>query len=158
MRLSPFLSLCGIALAVLLLTGRFTVATSATSTLTAAITIMSTCQTASTGALDLGPPDNHANYIDAQGSLAVACTSATPYSVALDSGPGTAGAATRQAVSYKLFSNSGPAAHGDNAQEGLDSLADTGIGGVQRLTVHGRIFPEASLAAHSDPVRVTISY
>jgi spore coat protein U-like protein len=162
LRLSPFLSLCGIALAVLPLTGRFAAAASATGTLTATITILSSCQTASAGALNLGTPDNHANYIEAQASLIVACTSAIPYIVALDTGPATGGAAPSPVaggsgtVSYKLFS-AGHVAHLGNA-EGRDSLADTGAGGVQMLTVQGHISSKASPAAYGDTVRVIIFY
>lgn len=138
----------------------------ATGTLSVSMTIQASCTLASTSPVAFGTQGVLTANTDATGSLTVQCTNTTPYTVALDAGAGTgattalrkmtAGAAT---VSYALYRDSSRTLTWGNAQ-GTDTVAGTGSGSNQALTVYGRVAPQTSPApgSYADTVNVTITY
>jgi spore coat protein U-like protein len=104
--------------------------------------------------------------VDATGSVTVTCTSALPYTIALDGGQSGAANPTQRVMSqasqhiiYGLYQDSARAQPwGDTA--GTNTAAGTGSGLTQTLTVYGRVPAQAtpSPGTYSDTVVVTISY
>ena len=138
----------------------------ATGTLSVSMTIQASCTLASTSPVAFGTQGVLTANTDATGSLAVQCTNTTPYTVALDAGGGTgattalrkltSGAVT---VSYALYRDSSRTLTWGNTQ-GTDTVAGTGNGSNQTLTVYGRVPSQASPTpgAYADTVNVTITY
>ena len=96
----------------------------------------------------------------------MSCTNTTPYTVALNAGTGTGATvavrkmtSSAQTLNYSLYQ--------DNARgtvwgqtTGTDTVAGTGNGSAQALTVYGRI-PAGQLptpGSYSDTITATISY
>jgi spore coat protein U-like protein len=104
--------------------------------------------------------------LDATGSVTVTCTSALPYTIALDGGLSGATNPTQrlmsqasQHVTYGLYRDS-PRAQPWGDSVGTNTMAGTGTGLAQTLTVYGRVPAQAtpSPGTYSDTVVVTISY
>jgi len=142
-------------------------ARAATSTATIAVTatVLAFCTVTAT-------PLAFGNYssaqLDATATLAVSCTTGTPYTVGLDAGIGTgatvaaremAGTVSGSTLSYTLYSDSGrTVVWGDTA--GTNTVAGTGNGLAQALTAYGRI-PAGQLSApgaYTDTVTATVTY
>jgi spore coat protein U-like protein len=104
--------------------------------------------------------------VNATSSITVTCTSALPYTIALDGGLSGATNPTQrvmsqasQQVTYGLYRDSARAqAWGDSV--GTNTAAATGSGLAQTLTVYGRVPMQTTPApgTYSDTVVVTISY
>jgi spore coat protein U-like protein len=104
--------------------------------------------------------------LDATTSISVTCTNAAPYTVALDGGlTGAANPTQRKMVqgaeqiTYGLYQDSSRTVPwGDSA--GVNTIARTGSGLAQGLTVYGRVPAQntPSPGTYSDTVVVTISY
>jgi spore coat protein U-like protein len=104
---------------------------------------------------------------DQTSTISVTCTNGHGYDVGLDAG-GAAGATvtTRQmtagtdTLNYSLYSNAGRTTNwGDTVD--TDTVAGTGTGAVQTLTVYGRVpsQPTAMVGAgYTDTINVTITY
>ena len=105
--------------------------------------------------------------INATSTIAVTCTNTTPYNVGLNAG--TAGGATvttrsmtgpgGTSLGYKLFSNSGHTINwGDTV--GSDTVAGTGTGIAQSLTVYGQMPAGENVApgSYSDTITATITF
>lgn len=138
----------------------------ATSTTTFAVsaTVLSTCAV-SASPLAFG---NYAmTQTDSTTTLSVTCTNGTTYTVSLNAGTGTgASVATRkltgpssQTLDYSLYQDAGRASlWGETI--GVDTVAGTGNGAAQSLTVYGRI--PASQApgagAYADTITVSVTY
>jgi spore coat protein U-like protein len=156
----------GLALAMLSPIARPAIAATATGTLTATITIVSTCQVVSSGTLDFGVAPALVAARDVQTNFAVQCPDTTPFNVGLDAGstPG-ASVATRLmssgsgAVGYKLYSNAARTANWGNTV-GADAVSGSGSGGLLNFTVYGRVAPQPTPApgTYSDTVTVTVTY
>ena len=128
--------------------------------------IQGACTLSGTSAVGFGTQGVLTANADATGSLAVQCTSRTPYAVSLDAGAGTgattalrrltSGAAT---VDYALYRDSSRTLAWGNTP-GTDTVAGTGNGGNQTLKVYGRVPPQASPApgSYADTVNVTVTY
>jgi len=96
----------------------------------------------------------------------VTCTNTTPYNVGLNAGTSTgATVKTRKmtqssnTLSYSLFSNSGLTTGWGNTV-GTDTLAGTGSGSLQALTVYGQI-PAGQYVvpgSYADTITATITY
>jgi spore coat protein U-like protein len=104
--------------------------------------------------------------IDATGSVTVTCTNALPYTIALDGGLSGATNPTQrvmsqglQNVTYGLYRDS-PRAQPWGDSVGTNTVAGTGTGLAQTLTVYGRVPAQTtpSPGTYSDTVVVTISY
>ena len=104
--------------------------------------------------------------LDATSSIAVTCTNAAPYTVALDGGlSGANNPAQRKmsqasaTITYGLYQDSGRAVPwGDSI--GVNTMAGTGSGLAQTFTVYGRVPVQNTPApgTYSDTVVLTISY
>jgi spore coat protein U-like protein len=138
-------------------------ATSAPFTVTATnVTICSV--NAST--LNFGSAGVLRSALDATSSIAVTCTNAAPYTVALDGGlAGVANPTQRkmsqgaEQITYGLYQDAGRAMPwGDSA--GVNTMAGTGSGLAQNFTVYGRVPAQntPSPGTYSDTVVVTITY
>jgi spore coat protein U-like protein len=100
-------------------------------------------------------------------ALSITCTSALPYTIALDGGTTTSSVTARamadsgaHQLTYGLYtSNAYSTAWGDGTG-GTSTVAGTGSGAVQSVTVYGRI-PAAQFVAagsYTDRVTVTVNY
>ena len=103
----------------------------------------------------------------ATGTLNATCTNTTPYTVSLDKGGG-AGASTTvrkmtgpgsAVISYGLFQNAALTTNFGNTT-GTDTVAGTGVGTVQAITVYGQVPAQASPApgSYADVVNVTVTF
>jgi spore coat protein U-like protein len=127
-------------------------------------TVLSVC-TVSATALAFG------NYslvqTDATNVVSVTCTFGTAYDVGLNAGGGSgATVATRkmtgpssQTLNYTLYQDSGRTTVWGNTV-GTDTVAGTGSGTAQNLTVYGRVSgaQAAGAGAYTDTVTVTVTY
>ena len=130
------------------------------------ITIQASCTLASTSGIAFGTSGVLAANVDATGSLSVQCTNTTPYVVSLDQGAASgATTSTRKmtsggsTVSYNLYRDSGRTQNWGNSA-GVDTVAGTGSGSAQTLTVYGRVPAQSTPAPgnYSDTVNVTVTY
>ncbi|WP_296554708.1 spore coat U domain-containing protein [Pigmentiphaga sp.] len=137
---------------------------------TARFVIPGSCSIASTGTVgfgDLPAMPTTASNVDAQGSVGVLCSAATPYTVYLGDGLNRAGAGSgsRQMASgdqrlpYQLYRDANRTQVWNQAVGG--GVSDSGTGAVQTLPVYGRIPAGTVLPApgdYQDSVIVTVSY
>jgi len=105
--------------------------------------------------------------IDATTSLSLTCTSTTAYNIGLSAG--TSGGATvssramtgpgTDTLSYQIFQDSAHSANWGNTVAS-DTVAGTGTGAAQLVTVYGYIAAGQLIApgAYSDTVTVTVTY
>ena len=138
----------------------------ATSTFTATITITATCQVISANTLSFGTQGLLTANIDASSTFVVYCTNGTTYNVGLDDGTTTGGTITTRllingatTVQYKMFSNSGRTTNWGNTV-GTDTVAGTGTGANQTMTIYGRVLSQTTPApgTYTDTVTITITY
>ena len=140
--------------------------TTATSTFNATLTLQTSCQVASNNTLSFGTQGVLSANTDASTTLAVQCTNTTPYNVGLSAGTTSGGTTTTRlltsgtdTVAYKLFSDSGRATNWGNTV-GTDTVAGTGNGALQTLTIYGRVPAQTTPApaTYNDTVTVTVTY
>ncbi|MES2959430.1 MAG: spore coat U domain-containing protein [Pseudomonadota bacterium] len=105
--------------------------------------------------------------LDGSGSISVTCTNLLPYTVELNAGIGAGSTVasrlmtgpSSQTISYSLYQNAGRTTlWGTTAA--TQSVAGTGIGTAQALTVYGRA-PAAQtpgVGSYSDTITVTVTY
>jgi len=103
---------------------------------------------------------------DASSTMDVTCTLSTAYNVGLDAGTGTGATTTTRVMedgsnqlNYILSQNVGHTTNwGNNA--GVDTVAGTGSGSAQSLTVYGRIAALQSVPAgsYADVITVTVTF
>ena len=155
-----------LASACLLQSVELPLAATATSTFTVSITLAATCTVASPNTLDFGNQGILSTNIDNTTIFSVTCTTSTPYNVGLNAGTGTgATVATRKmtsgpsTVSYTLYSDTGRTTVWGNTV-GTDTVAGTGNGSAQTLTVYGRVPPQTTPApgTYTDTITVTVTY
>lgn len=154
---------CALVLAAL---PQATSAATSTGSFNVSMTIQSSCLLASSSSVAFGTQGVLSANTDATGTLDVQCTNSTPYTVALDAGAGagattttrkmTAGTST---IDYALYRDSARTLTWGNTQ-GTDTVAGTGTGATQTLTVYGRVPSQSTPAggSYSDTVNVTITY
>ncbi len=156
---------CGVALAILLLTAPVH-ATTATSTFSATITIQASCQVVSSNSLNFGTQGVLSANADATATFTVQCTNTTPYNVGLNGGTTSGGTTTTRlmanganTVAYKMFSDSAHTTNWGNTV-GTDTVAGTGSGAQQTLTIYGRVPAQTTPApaTYNDTVTVTVTY
>ncbi|MGA2649185.1 MAG: spore coat protein U domain-containing protein [Terracidiphilus sp.] len=105
--------------------------------------------------------------VQSTSTISVNCTDLTPYNVGLNAGVATGATVTNRSMTgpgsallkYQLFSNSGYTTNWGNTV-GTDTVAGTGNGATQPLTVYGQI-PALELTAqgsYTDTITVTITY
>ncbi|KSV64860.1 spore coat protein U [Sinorhizobium sp. GW3] len=142
-------------------------AATATGNLTVRITIQAECKIQTATDLDFGTRGVIDANLDQSTTIGVQCTTGTPYTVGLSAGAGSG-------ATVALRKMTGPAAatinyilYRDTARTqlwgvtaGTDTVAGTGNGNVQNLTVYGRVPPQATPAAgvYTDTVAITVTY
>lgn len=126
----------------------------ATATFTVSLTLQANCSITA-NPLNFGTSGVLSAAINQQTTLAVTCTNTTPYNVGLDAGgvtgstiasrlmAGTATGNTGTTVAYQLYQDAGHSTVWGNTQ-GTDTVAGTGTGAAQSLTVHGQVPSQAT--------------
>jgi spore coat protein U-like protein len=137
--------------------------TSTSFTVTA--TVLTTCTVSATN-LNFGSVASLSSNVDVSSSITARCTNGTPYNLGLNAGSGsgatvanrkmTNGATT---VNYSLYSNTSRTTVWGNTV-GTDTVAGTGTGNNQVLTVYGRVPTQTTPApaTYTDTVTLTATY
>lgn len=139
----------------------------ATGNMTVRITITAECKVQTASDLDFGSNGVIDANIDQTSTIGVQCTSGQTYTVGLSAGAGAgATVASRKmtgpaaaTVNYSLYRDTARALPW-GVTIGTDTVAGTGNGNVQNLTVYGRVPPQATPAAgiYTDTVAITVTY
>ena len=139
---------------------------SATTTLGVSLTINAGCNVSSTS-VAFPAQSVLASGVNQTGTVAVTCTNTTPYNIELDQGAGSGATVTNRlmtgpssaTVAYGLYQDS---AHSTNwgKTDGTDTVAGTGNGSAQTLTVYGHIAAQTTPApgSYADTVNVTVTF
>jgi spore coat protein U-like protein len=141
-------------------------ASTSTGTLAVSLTVQTACTLTGTSAVAFGSQSNLSSSVDTTGSLSVLCSNTTPYTIALDEGGGT-GATTAvrkltngsNTVDYVLYRDAGRTQTWGKVT-GTDTVAGTGNGSTQTVTVYGRVPAQTTPApaSYTDTVNVTVTY
>jgi spore coat protein U-like protein len=142
------------------------VAGTATTTLGVSVTINAGCNV-STTAVAFPTQTVLASPVNQTGTMVVTCTNSTAYNVGLDKGAGSGATVSNRlmtgpssaTVGYALYSDAGRTANWGNTI-GTDTVAGTGSGSAQTLTVYGQIPAQTTPqpGAYGDTVNVTITF
>jgi spore coat protein U-like protein len=139
---------------------------SATTTLGVSLTINAGCNVSSTS-VAFPAQSVLASGVNQTGTVAVTCTNTTPYNIELDQGAGSGATVSNRlmtgpssaTVAYGLYQDSG---HSTNwgKTDGTDTVAGTGNGSAQTLTVYGHIAAQTTPApgSYADTVNVTVTF
>jgi spore coat protein U-like protein len=157
----PFVALALLAIA---LTSADAVAATASASFNVSVTVQSACSVSATS-MRFGTYNGAAT--NATSSISVQCTHSTPYNVGLSEGlaPG-ARVANRMMIGpnssllgYSLRSNTGGSVNWGHTV-GVDTVAGTGSGSVQTLSVLGQIPAGQSVqnGPYADTITVTVTY
>jgi spore coat protein U-like protein len=136
----------------------------ATTHFTVTVTIAKDC---SVSATNLAFGTYTRTLVQSTSTISVTCTNMTPYNVGLNAGLATGATVTNRSMTgpasallkYQLFSDPGYTTNWGNTV-GTDTVAGTGNGGAQTLTVYGQI-PAAQFTAqgtYTDTIIVTVTY
>jgi spore coat protein U-like protein len=154
---------------ILTLWGTVSIAATTTTTFGVSATVVDSCSV-SASALGFGnvdPVSLASTAVDATTTIDVTCANGTAYDVGLDAGTATgATVTTRQMTSgantlnYALYSDTGRTTNWGETVS-TDTVAGTGDGTAQTLTVYARI-PSGQgtvpTGAYSDTITVTVTY
>ena len=141
-------------------------ATTVTTTFQSQITIQAQCLIVSASNLDFGPQGVLAVAVPQTSTIQVQCTNTTPYTIGLDAGTGaSATVASRKmtsggaVVNYSLYTDAGHSTVWGNTP-GTDTVAGTGSGAAQSITVFGLVPVQTTPApgTYNDTVTVTVTY
>lgn len=140
------------------------VAATATTTFAVSATVQATCLVSAT-------PMAFGTYTGvsatATSTVSVTCTNTTPYNVGLNAGTATGATVTTRKMTgpgsaVLAYSLSSDAAHSVNWGQtvGTDTVAGTGNGSAQALTVYGQVAAGQYVApgAYADTITATVSY
>jgi len=128
-------------------------------------TVLANCTVSATG-VNFGSSGPITSNVDAAGSVSVQCTSSTPYAVALNGGNSGATDPTQRTMSkgaekitYGLYQNAARTQPWGSTA-GSNTVAGTGTGSGQALTVYGRVASQTtpSPGTYTDSVVVTVTY
>lgn len=139
-------------------------AATATTSIAVSATVVATCVISAT-------PLAFGNYeglqSDSTATLSITCTNTTPYNVGLGVGLAPGATVTSRAMTgpagatlpYSMFSDSARTTNW-GMTVATDTVAGTGTGSVQTLTIYGRIAAGlyASPGAYTDTVTATVTY
>ena len=141
-------------------------AATATTTMPVTMTITAGCTVTATS-VAFGSQSVLASALAATGTLAVTCTNTTPYNVGLDAGGGAGATVTVRKmtgpasamVNYGLYQNSALTTVFGNTV-GTNTVAGTGIGTAQTITVYGQVPAQAAPTpgSYADVVNVTVTF
>lgn len=166
MKLNKYFGASLAAAASLLAMANVANAATATDTFQSRIVIQAECKIQATNTLDFGTNGVLDAAVDASANFDVQCTDTTAYNVGLDAGTTTGGTiATRKmdsgsaTVDYNMYSDSGRTTNWGETI-GTDTVAGTGNGAAQTLTVYGRVPAQTTPAAgtYTDTVTITVTY
>jgi len=141
-------------------------AATATATTAVSATVQSTCLITA-GSMAFGTYTGV--QADSTATISVTCTNTTPYTIGLNAGLGvtpTATVTTRHMtgpaaanLNYGLYSDAGRA-NNWGLTPGTDTVAGTGNGAAQPLTLYGRVAAAQFVApgAYTDTVTATVTY
>lgn len=109
-------------------------------------------------------PGPIASNVDQTTSIGLVCSGRTAWQIGLDNGLYASGTTRRmrngagQFVVYELYRNSPRSLRWGNTL-GSDTLAGTGTGAAQSLSVYGRVGVQApAIGSYSDTITVTVTY
>jgi spore coat protein U-like protein len=136
----------------------------ATTTFSVTSTVLSAC-TITANALNFGTYSGV--LINSTSSVSVTCTKTTAYNVGLSAGLATGATVTNRSMTgpssallgYTLFSNAGQTTNWGNTV-GTDTLAGTGSGALQALSVYGQV-PAGRYVrpgSYTDTITATVTY
>jgi spore coat protein U-like protein len=138
--------------------------TSKNTTFSVTATVLSAC---SLSATNLAFGTYSGSLISALSTISVTCTNTTTYNISLNAGNATGATVTNRSMTgpvstllkYNLFSNSGQTTNWGNTV-GTDTVAGTGTGTAQSLTVYGRLPANQYVepGTYSDTIIATITY
>jgi len=138
----------------------------ATTTLGVSLTINAGCNVSSTS-VAFPAQSVLASGVNQTGTVAVTCTNTTPYNIELDQGAGSGATVTNRlmtgpssaTVAYGLYQDSGHTTNWGKT-DGTDTVAGTGNGSAQTLTVYGHIAAQTTPApgSYADTVNVTVTF
>lgn len=138
---------------------------SATASFTATATVLSSCTVSATN-LNFGTAGTLASQIDATSTATVQCASGAPYTVGLSAGSGSGATVSNRkmtlsgtTITYSLYSNAARTSVWGTTI-GTDTVAGTGTGSPQNLTVYGRVPVQTTPApgTYTDTIVVTVTY
>jgi spore coat protein U-like protein len=141
----------GLLLSVIVLPGQAATYSNGTATATflVSLTITASC-TVSANAMAFGSTGLLSTAVTGSTTLSVTCSNSTPYNIGLNAGgvtssttttrlmAGTTTSNTTSTVSFKLMQDSALSTNWGNTQ-GTDTVAGTGTGSAQSLTVYGQV-------------------
>src|SRR6266581_4147058 len=143
-----------------------TLAASATTTLGVSVTINAGCNV-STTSVAFPTQSVLASAVNQTGTVLVTCTNSTAYNVGLDKGAASGATVTNRlmtgpssaTVGYALYSDTGRTTNWGNTI-GTDTVAGTGNGSAQTLTVFGQIPGQTTPqpGSYADTVNVTVTF
>ena len=107
--------------------------------------------------------------VDGTSTLTIECTAATPYTVALSAGLNAGGATNFSArkmangaytLGYQLYVDNGRSSVWGNGTSGSAVYSGIGSGGVQNVTIYGRLpsLTGTVPGTYTDTVTVTVTY
>lgn len=143
------------------------ISATATGSMTVRITIQSQCLVQSASILDFGTNGVLAAAVNQTSTITVQCTNSTPYNVGLGAGAGSGATVTNRLMTGPGAATIGYALYRDAARTlnwggtvGTDTLAGTGNGSAQPLTVYGQVPAQSTPAAgvYTDTVAITVTY
>lgn len=132
---------------------------------TASTTYSATCSV-SAATLNFGSTGVLAAAVDGTSSLTATCSATTPYAIGLDGGNAGASDPTQRKMSnggaqitYGLYQNAARSQPWGNST-GTNTVAGTGTGSGQALTVYGRVPTQTTPApgTYSDSIIATLTY
>ena len=141
-------------------------AATATASSTISATVQATCLISATS---LGFGTYTGVLLETTSTISITCTNTTPYTIGLNAGLGvtpTATVTTRHMtgpaaanLNYGLYSDAGRA-NNWGLTPGTDTVAGTGNGAAQPLTLYGRVAAAQFVApgAYTDTVTATVTY
>lgn len=142
-------------------------AATATAQFNVTITIQSNCLVVSATDLAFGTQGVISANIDVQSTISVQCTNTTPYTIGIDAGNGAGATVAARKMTGPAAATVTYSAYRDAARTlvwgttiGTDTVAATGSGSAQPVTVYGRVPPQTTPAAgaYSDILTVTVTY
>ncbi|WP_295813717.1 spore coat U domain-containing protein [uncultured Nitratireductor sp.] len=142
-------------------------AATATGSMNVQIQIVAECLVTSATDLDFGSEGIIATDIDQTSTISVRCTDGTPYNVGLGAGGGAGATVTNRLMTGPASATIGYALYRDAARTlnwgetvGTDTVAGTGNGDVQPITVYGRVPAQTTpgTGTYTDTVTITVTY
>ena len=142
-------------------------AATATGQFNVTITIQSDCVVQSATDLAFGSQGVLSANVDAQSTISVQCTNTTPYTVGINAGNGAGATVAARRMTGPAAATVTYSVYRDAARSlvwgttiGTDTLAGTGDGTPQPITVYGRVPSQTTPAAggYTDTLTVTVTY